>query len=140
MRFFKLQEGFSIVELLVTMLIVTFSIGAIMYGVTSIRITTDRLNTKEKAFDELANFTDFWKTKIAGGEWNGQNIWTPGNEFDLVSKRNTPIKAIMSRRGSVINGDYPYPLYSLETKIAWDDGSGNSPQELNLKVYQIEFK
>ena len=55
----KLQQGFSIIELLVTMLIVTFSIGAIMYGVTSLRITTDRLNTKEKAFDELANFTDF---------------------------------------------------------------------------------
>ena len=31
-------------------------------------------------------------------------------------------------------------LNSLETKIVWDDGSENSPQELNLKVYQIEFK
>ena len=136
----KLQQGFSIVELLVTMLIVTFSIGAIMYGVTSLRITTDRLNTKEKAFDELANFTDFWKTKIAGGEWNGSNTWTPEGEFNLVLKENAPVKAIMSRKGGIINGDYPYPLYSLETKITWDDGSENSPQELNLKVYQIEFK
>ena len=108
-----------------------------MYGVTTIRISTDQLNTKEKAFDQLENYTEFWKAKIANGEWNDQSSWTTGQEFDLIDKKNGAIKAIMSKKGGVINGDYPYPLYSLETKIAWNDGS---PQELNLKVYQIEFK
>ena len=140
MNYSKFKEGFSMVELFVTILIVTFSVGATMYGVTSIRIETDRMNTKEKAFDKLANYTDLWKSKIAAGEWSGGNTWTYGPQFDLVDKKNGSVKATLSKKGGAINGDYPYPLYSLETKITWDDGSEKSPQELNLKVYQIEFK
>ena len=137
MSSFKINQGFTIIELLATLLIVTFSVGATMYGVVTIRVATDNLNTKEKAFDELENYTEFWKAKIANGEWGGQNSWVSGEEFNLVNKKNGPIKAVMSKRGGVINGDYPYPLHSLETKIAWNDGSA---QEMNLKVYQIEFK
>ena len=62
---------------------------------------------------------------------------------DLVDKNNRPIKAVFSKKGSAINGNYPYPLYSLETKITWWDryGESNIPsRELNFKVYQVEFK
>ena len=105
--------------------------------ILKINIRTCWIDSK---FDELLNYTSFWKSKIAAGEWVGTNSWTPGSEFDLIGNQETPIKATLSKKGGLINGNYPYPLYSLETKITWDDGSEKSPQELNLKVYQIEFK
>ena len=139
----KFIQGFSIVEFLAATVIATVSAGAIMFGVTNIRKTTDLLNTKEKAFEQLTNYTEFWKSKIAAGEWTGGNIWTPGEEFNLVDKNNRPIKAVLSKKGYRVNGNYPYPLYSLETKITWDDRYGESDvpaRELNFKVYQIEYK
>ena len=139
----KLNQGFSIVEFLVAIIITTVAAGSIMYGVANIRKTTDLMNTKEKAFEQLTNYTDFWKSKIAAGEWHGSNTWTPAPEFDLVWKEKRPIKAVLSKKGSIINSNYPYPLYSMETKITWWDRYGESgipPRELNFKVYQIEFK
>lgn len=136
-------QGFSIVEFLAATIIATVSAGAIMFGVSNIRKTTDLLNTKEKAFEQLTNYTEFWKAKIAAGEWAGTNSWTPGPQFDLVDKNNRPIKAVLSKKGSVVNSNFPYPLYSLETKITWWDRVGESgipPRELNFKVYQIEYK
>ena len=139
----KTAQGFSIVEFLAATIIATVSAGAIMFGVSNIRKTTDLLNTKEKAFEQLTNYTDFWKSKIAAGEWAGTNTWTPGPQFDLVDKNNKPIKAQFSKKGFIVNLDYPYPLYSLETKITWWDRPGESDipaRELNFKVFQIEYK
>ena len=130
-------------EFLAATIIATVSAGAIMFGVSNIRKTTELLNTKEKAFEQLTNYTEFWKSKIAAGEWAGTNSWTPGPQFDLVDKDNQPIKAVLSKKGSVINSKFPYPLYSLETKITWWDRVGESgipPRELDFKVYQIEYK
>ena len=139
----RVLKGFSVVEFLAATIIATVSAGAIMFGVSNIRKTTDLLNIKEKAFEQLINYTDFWKSKISAGEWAGTNTWTPGPQFDLVDKNNRPIKAVLSKKGSVINSNFPYPLYSLETKITWWDRHGEEnipPRELDFKVYQVEFK
>ena len=140
----KFNQGFSIIEFLAATIITTVAAGSIMYGVANIRKTTDLMNIKEKAFEELTNYTDFWKSKIAAGEWTGTNTWTPAKQFNLVDKNNKrPIKATLLKKGSIINSTYPYPLYSLETKITWTDRYGESGipgRELNFKVYQVEFK
>ena len=139
---YRSLNGFSIVEFLAATIIATVSAGAIMFGVVNVRKTTDLLNTKEKAFEQLVNYTDFWKARIAAGEWIGSNIWTSNDEFDLVDKDKRPIKAVLSKRGFIINSEYPFPLYSLETKITWWDRPGEnnaSPKELNFKVYQVDF-
>ena len=139
----KINQGFSIIEFLVGALIISIAAASIMYGVASVRKTTNLLTIKDKAFEELANYTDFWKSKIAAGEWVGTNSWTPGPTFDLVDNQSRPIRAVLSKKGGSINSNYPYPLYSLETKIIWWDRAEEaaiSPRELNLKVFQLEFK
>ena len=139
----KFEEGFSIVEFLVGVIITSIAAASIMYGVASIRKTTNLLTIKDKAFQELTNYTDFWKSKIAAGEWTGSNAWTPGPQFNLIGNQDKPIQAVLSKKGGVINGNYPYPLYALETRITWWDRSEESQipsRELNLKVYQLEFK
>ena len=138
----KFRQGFSIIEFLVGVLITTIAAGSIMYGVVNIRKTTNLLTVRDKAFEELLNYTDFWKSKIAAGEWAGTNSWTNGPSFDLIYQE-TAVPAILSKKGGVINSNYPYPLYALETKILWwgrSDEQALPPEELNLKVYQIEFK
>ena len=141
--YYKIEQGFSIIEFLVGALITFIAASSIMYGVSSIRKTTNRITIQEKAFDELLNYTSFWKSKIAAGEWSGSNAWTPGPMFDLIDNQQNPVQAVLSKKGGNINSNYPYPLYSLETNITWWDRAGESgipPRELNLKVYQIEFK
>ena len=136
-------DGFSLVEFLVGSIVAAIAASSIMYGVASIRKTTNLLSIKEKAFEELSNYTDFWKSKIAAGEWAGTNTWTAGPEFNLIANQETPIKATLYKKGRSLNGNYPYPLYVLETKITWEDREEESsipPREMNLKVYQLEFK
>ena len=131
------------IEFLVGAFITTIAASSIMYGVANVRKTTNLLTIRDKAFEELLNYTDFWKSKIAAGEWAGTNSWTPGPTFNLVDNQDRPIQAILSKKGGSINLNYPYPLYSLETKILWWDRQEEaaiSPRELNLKVYQLEFK
>ena len=107
----KLEEGFSIVEFLVGVIITSIAAASIMYGVASIRKTTNLLTIKDKAFQELTNYTDFWKSKIAAGEWAGTNSWTNAPSFDLIYQE-AAVPAVLSKKGSVINSNYPYPLYS----------------------------
>ena len=139
---FKFQQGFSMIEFLVGAFITTIAASSIMYGVANVRKTTNLLTIRDKAFEELLNYTDFWKSKIAAGEWAGTNSWTDATMFDLIDNQEEPTRAVLSKKGGVINSNYPYPLYSLETKITWWDRADESipPKELNLKVYQIEFK
>mgnify|MGYP003956203575 CR=1 FL=1 len=137
------SDGFSLVEFLVGSIIAAIAATSIMYGVASVRKTTNLISIKEKAFEELSNYTDFWKSKIAAGEWAGTNSWTPGSEFNLIGNQKKPIKATLYKKGGVVNGNYPYPLYVLETKIIWQDREeeANIPaREMKLKVYQLEFK
>ena len=136
------EQGSSIVEFLIGALITAIAATSIMYGVASVRKTTNLLTVREKAFEQLLNYTDFWKSKIAADEWTGTNSWTNAPTFNLVDNQEKAIEAVLSKKGSRINGDYPYPLYSLETKITWWDRKEENiePRELNLKVYQVVFK
>ncbi len=141
----RVLRGFSLVEFLAGIAIATISGAAIMTGVSTIRLKTNLITNKEKAFEQLVNYTDFWKAKISAGEWESADDWEATDPFPLIKRDNETVKeARLYRKGERINGDdYPYPLYTLETKIVWSEQptSSSSPveKELNLKVYQIEF-
>ena len=114
----KIIQGFSLVEFLAASVITTVAAGSIMYGVANIRKTTDLMNIKEKAFEQLTGYTDFWKGKIAAGEYGADNSsWVSSGQFPLVRKEERDITATLFRKGYQINQGSPYPLYSLETKI-----------------------
>ena len=62
-------------------------------------------------------------------------------KFELVDKTGESVKATLEKRGYVVNGDFPYPLYSLETRIQWkpDPEDSENQKEMKFKVYQIDF-
>jgi len=63
------QSGFSLIELVLAILI-SFLLGsAIMDGTVLYRKKMVELQVKEKAFEELLNYTDFYKSMIFSGKW-----------------------------------------------------------------------
>ena len=156
----KYNQGFSLVEYIVAVIIIGISITSIMLGVVGVRSTSNRISIKDAAFQELNNYTEFWKAKIAEGDWSGTNLsWVDDpNKIKLFTGAPSASSAEfgspgigtfarLSKKAGMINreGDgteYPYPLYSLETKITWTDQEieGAPIKELNFKVYQIVFK
>ena len=60
---YKLQQGFSIVEFLIAIIIAVSVTGATLYGVVHLRRATDLITMEEKAFEQLANYTEFWRSQ-----------------------------------------------------------------------------
>ena len=138
----KLNEGFSIIESLIAIVVALSTTSAILFGVSHLQRATDLINMEEKAFEQLSNYTEAWRAKIGAGEWVGTNSWANATEFDLVKKDKKSVRATLGKRGYVVNGNFPYPLYSLETRIQWSPNPTfpEQQEELRFKVYQIEFK
>jgi len=140
------QKGFSLLELVIGILI-TFVIGAaVMEGTAYYRHKMLSINIKEKAFSELKNFTNYWKSKIAAGEWQvDEDInWRDGGQVELFtsilpeSNSETNKGRLYYKAEKVIkynNNDYFY--YTLNTKITWDLLSARD--SLVFTVDQIVF-
>ena len=146
----KSNQGFSLIEYIVAVIIISISAVSIMLGVVSIRKTSNLIAIKDSAFQELTNYTEYWKAKIAAGEWKGNNhTWNQDPPvIELLTGQDDGPNAWLYKKAGVINKtgdgrDYPYPLYSLETRIEWKDREDEPEipkRRLQFKVYQIEFK
>jgi len=143
----KYQQGFSLIELAVGSLITLIAATAVMTGVSSTRSTLKSLYIHERAYEELTNYTNFWKGKVGVSGWNGDDSWiTSDPNVTLMSApTNTslevnPITARVIRKIEKQSGDHPFPHYSIQTKIIWDDiSTGNTEKSMTYEVHQIEY-
>ena len=130
--FFKSSSsnGFSLIELVMGILITMLIGAAIMEGTSYYRSEMLSINIKEKAFSSLKDFTVFWKSKIATGQWTGEDNtdWREGGEVELfTSEQSGPIGNNETVRGFlyykaervISNDNYEYFYYRLQTEIKW---------------------
>ena len=153
-EFFKLklkyQQGFSLIELAVGSLITLIAATAVMTGVSSTRSTLKSLYIHERAYEELTNYTNFWKGEVGVNGWNGDDSWiisdpnvtlmsAPTGKLAPVPPVN-PIMARVMRKIEKQSGGHPFPHYSIQTKIIWDDiSTGNTEKSITYEVHQIEY-
>ena len=64
----SLNEGFTLVELLVGSVIVAIASLAMFTGIDYIQKSSHRLRIKERAYEELKSYTELWKGKIAADD------------------------------------------------------------------------
>ena len=142
-EFFKLklkyQQGFSLIELAVGSLITLIAATAVMTGVSSTRSTLKSLYIHERAYEELTNYTNFWKGKVGVSGWNGDASWISDPPVDLFFGEN-PTTAKVLRKIEKMSSDHPFPHYLIKTKIIWDDiSTGNTEKSMTYEVHQIEY-
>ena len=72
-------------------ILITMVIGAaMMEGTSYYRSKMLSINVKEKAYSELKNFTNYWKSKIAADEWQiDEDVnWREGGQIELFTSDN----------------------------------------------------
>ena len=134
------QQGFSLIELAVGSLINLIAATAVMTGVSSTRSTLKSLYIHERAYEELTNYTNFWKGKVGVSGWNGDASWIEGDPSVTLIFAEKPITAKVLRKIEKMSLDHPFPHYTIKTKIIWDDiSTGNTEKSMTYEVHQIEY-
>jgi len=132
--------GFSLIELSVGSLVTLIAATAVMVGVSSTRSTLRSLYIHERAYEELTNYTNFWKGKIGVSGWAGDGNWIIEDQPVTLEYGEKPRTAKLSRKIIKLSDDHPFPHYSIETRIVWADlSNGDNNKSMSYEVYQIEY-
>ena len=111
-----------------------------MTGVSSTRSTLKSLYIHERAYEELTNYTNFWKGKIGASGWNGDASWITSDPSVTLIYGEKPITAKVLRKIQKMSGDHPFPHYTIKPQIVWNDiSTGNTEKSMEYEVHQIEY-
>lgn len=130
---------------MVSIIIITVFSSAIMMGVTQVQQLVYNISVRERAYDELVNYTEFWKAKIAAGQIPA-NIGSDDEKEVILFKKEdgTAISTATLRRSNFQNRTDPPQSsarhYRFKTEVVWEDIFGNkSIEPLIFVVDQLVF-
>ena len=66
--FINNKSGYSLVELLIGILLMTIVSVFILTGLNQAKSSLYKMKVKEQAYEKLKNYTDYWKGKVAANE------------------------------------------------------------------------
>ncbi|MBT3251188.1 MAG: prepilin-type N-terminal cleavage/methylation domain-containing protein [Candidatus Marinimicrobia bacterium] len=140
------SSGFTLVEILVSLIIITVFSSAVMMGVTQVQQLVYKISVRERAYDELVNYTEFWKAKIAANQIP-TNIGSDDEKEVVLFYQEDGITAISTatlRRSNFQNRTNPPQSsarhYRFKTEVEWHDIFGNkSIEPLIFVVDQLVF-
>ena len=134
-------EGFTLIELLVGTLISSILAIALLNGVMYVQSSLHKIRIKERAYEELKGYNDFWKGKISAND-----IAESGN---LSYTKPMCLDLTLSDDGSCVNdatlfadiilidtGNSHAKRKGLKTRIEWETVSG---VELNIEFYSEQM-
>ena len=73
----KIEIGFTLVEVIITSVIIIFISGAIYYGMTAINYSIRNSDLNQKAFIVLSNKMEQLKAEVALGHTDGESAIKP---------------------------------------------------------------
>ncbi|MBC8213517.1 MAG: prepilin-type N-terminal cleavage/methylation domain-containing protein [Candidatus Marinimicrobia bacterium] len=141
---FKIKQGFTLVEILVSVIIIAAASIAIMTGVTKAKAQLTSIHLEEKAYDALRDYTEYWKARIASNQVGMSNSANTLEEVVLFERSdNNHVVGHLSRRNITPghHGSTAAKHFILSTKISWVDKSfGESiDKSMEFFVKQIEY-
>ena len=124
MEIYKNTYGFTLIETLIGILMTTVICSTLFLGITQAKLYLEAIRVKEKAFIELKNFTNEWKSMVAAGVSNFPS--------DSNSGEKVPLK-IDSNGNTTLEGN----LYKKITgnKIGFMEAFISSPQYETTLVF-----
>ena len=144
------SDGFTLMETLIGIMLIGIGSAALFLGLTQSKLSLESIRIKDKAHQELKEYTEEIKSMVASGvESSFGSDEIGGKRVTLkASTDGTPlITARLNKevRKSSNSGDYSI-YYYIRTYIVWDkilykETNNNSSQldTLEFKTYQVRF-
>ena len=135
------KQGFTLTEVLVSMVILMVVASAIATGVVQASNTLTEIRLKELAFEKLKNETDFLKAKV----FNGANDWSTADCNDAYCLDNVedgvPCPVLMEASycyniTRINTGSTQATAYEIVTQIKW---TGIYKKEKELSFYAAQM-
>ena len=137
-------QGISFIEVMTATVVISIACVGLMMGVVHARSELHSLEIKERATEELLNYMEFWKGRVAdgrlspserAGDPDGDSIYLVGG---LNQKNSIEAKLYYDlRRLNDFNdfGSTDFTRYELKCWIKWSDrfSSPNSRYFSNIK-------
>ena len=157
-----MRNGFTLIETLVAILLLGLASSAFLLGITQTKLNLESIRIKDRAHQELKEYTENIKSLVAGGVESFGTNPSGGIKVTLVGDQNTnsPIiegnlykKVIKCDNGACgadleNSGDYSI-YYFIHTWITWPESkrlfgqkAENSEadfKKLEFKSYQVRF-
>ncbi len=140
--------GFTLIETLIGILMTTIICSTLFLGITQAKLYLESIRIKEKAFIELKNFTNEWKSMIATGVSNFPSDSNSGEKVALKTDANgnTTIEGKLYKKITRATNSGQYSVYyNIQTYITWDKKNLFFTKErglldtLSFNTYQIQF-
>ncbi|MFQ6610180.1 MAG: prepilin-type N-terminal cleavage/methylation domain-containing protein [Fidelibacterota bacterium] len=143
------KNGFTLIEIIAAILITAVFSVAVFSGITFVKGTLRKIRIKERAFEELVSYTEFWKAKIAAGQIPS-NIGSD-DEREVVlfeDEFGVPIITATLKRSGLKNITDPpgssAKSYRMKTEIVWNDEifdkTKSNEEHIEFIVSQLVFK
>ena len=126
----KTSYGIGFIEVMTATVIISIACVGLMMGVVHARGELHSLEMKERATEELLNYMEYWKGRIADGvmsssEWNGDlqgdQIYLFGNAQSEYKVKATVYYDIDQLDKYTDHGPTDFKRYQLECWIKWKD-------------------
>ena len=118
--------GFTFIEVMLAVVIITITSLGLMYGVVHARSELRALEIKERATEELSNYMEHWKGRIASGNLSTSDISGDylGKEIYLIGDQQADEKVMGKLYYSMDNVDTQYnnpsyESYHLKVWVKW---------------------
>ena len=140
--------GFTLIETLIGILMTTIICSTLFLGITQAKLYLESIRIKEKAFIELKNFTNEWKSMVAAGVSNFPSDSNSGEKVALKTDTNgnTTLEGNLYKKITRATNSGQYSVYyNIQTYITWDKKNLFFNKErglldtLSFNTYQIQF-
>ena len=153
----KSVSGVTFIEVMTATVIISIACIGLLMGIVHARSELHALEVKERATEELLNYMEYWKGRIADGNLSAsERAGNPdGDEIYLVGSLGAryTIKAqlyydLTQLNNSTAFGQTSFTRYELECWIKWSDYfitppsryAGRVEKERRLSTIMTEFE
>jgi len=149
----KIKSGFTLIETLVFILIIAVASSAFLLGITQAKLSLNSIKIKDKAHQELKEYTENIKSLVAGGVESFGSNPPNGIPVTLSYDSNTGQPIIEGHLHKTVtkssdSGDYSI-YYFIHTWITWPEqekiffqkteNSEDDFEKLEFKTYQVQL-
>ena len=142
MKIHQCSGGFTFIEVMIAVIIITLTALGLMYGTVHAHGELRALEFKERATEELTSYLEYWKGRIAdgnisaheeNGDYLGKNTYLIGDEHSDIkvpAKLYYDIDAVESKYYNDA-----YKAYHIKVWIKWRDFIGLSPGAISNESF-----
>ena len=136
----KYNGGYSLIEVIISVLIITLSSGFLLYGITDSMERNMDIRLEQEALQELIMYTNEWQSFVAAGYSPTSGEQPPMGKRILIGN-NDEIEALLFRNISLESSGQYSKYYNIKTRIEWNHEFmlGKKDRNLEFEVNQIVF-